>query len=525
MAMDPNPKSFPILSYVMARIPSLSPRPPAVEFDIEQPASPPSRHAAKNPSDPSSSSSQIVDDMPHLSDPKVLASMTSAISDVAQTRSILKTLGERPDHEAIDTAKAKLADVEANLSAKLQEIVLSPRPADVEMLEWRALLAERENECRQAADKEKQLYNAIVQLDEMHEAYAKMLKEAEQRLVKIYESAERGLQEEKLDPVSEETNEEVARILQEANEKEIDRINLSSRRLQFLPEEFGRIRGLVVLDISSNQLQNIPDSISGLENLEELNASSNLLESLPDTIGLLQKLKLLNVSGNTLQALPDSICHCRSLVELDVSFNALTYLPTNIGHELVNLEKLSIQLNKIRSLPSSFCDMISLRYLDAHFNELHGLPQAIGKLTQLEYLNLASNFTDLTELPHTFGDLSSLRELDLSNNQIHALPDTFGHLENLEKLNLEQNPLVIPPMEVVNSGLDAVRTFMSKRWLEILEEEDRKRTLEMDEQVQTGWLTRSTTWLKSYISGVSETVSGIVGSPNSPKDPYLEQQL
>lgn len=169
--------------------------------------------------------------------------------------------------------------------------------------------------------------------------------------------------------------------------------------------------------------------------------------------------------------------------------------------------------------------MSSLRYLDAHFNELHGLPQAIGKLTQLEYLNLGSNFTDLTELPHTFGDLSSLKELDLSNNQIHALPDTFGHLENLKKLNLEQNPLTIPPMEVVNKGPDAVRTFMSKRWLEILEEEDRKRTLEMDEQTQTGWLTRSTSWLKTYVSGVSETVSGIVGSPKSPRDPYLDQQL
>lgn len=212
-------------------------------------------------------------------------------------------------------------------------------------------------------------------------------------------------------------------------------------------------------------------------------------------------------------------------MELDASFNSLAYLPTNIGHELVNLQKLAIQLNKIRSLPSSICGMSSLRHLDAHFNELHGLPQAIGKLTQLEYLNLASNFTDLAELPLSFGDLSSLRELDLSNNQIYALPDTFGHLENLKKLNLEQNPLVTPPMEVVNKGLDAVRTFMSKRWLEILEEEDRKRTLEMDEQAQTGWLTRSTSWLKTYVSGVSETVSVIVGSPKTPRDPYLDQQL
>ena len=92
----------------------------------------------------------------------------------------------------------------------------------------------------------------------------------------------------------------------------------------------------------------------------------------------------------------------RSLVELDAGFNSLTYLPTNIGYELLNLQKLMIQLNKIRSLPSSVCEMKSLRYLDAHFNELRGLPIAIGKLTNLEVLNLSSNFSDLRELPETY---------------------------------------------------------------------------------------------------------------------------
>ncbi|CAL1407832.1 unnamed protein product [Linum trigynum] len=54
--MDPNPKSFPILYYVMQRLPSISPKapaappPPIVAFDVEQP--PP-----RSPSDPSSSSS------------------------------------------------------------------------------------------------------------------------------------------------------------------------------------------------------------------------------------------------------------------------------------------------------------------------------------------------------------------------------------------------------------------------------------------------------------------------------------
>lgn len=215
----------------------------------------------------------------------------------------------------------------------------------------------------------------------------------------------------------------------------------------------------------------------------------------------------------------------RSLVELDVSFNNLTYLPTNIGYELPNLQRICIQYNKIRSLPTSICEMYSLRHLDARFNELRGLPAAIGKLTNLEFLNLSSNFSDLTELPDTFGDLINLKELDLSNNQINALPDTFGRLDNLAKLNLDENPLVIPPVEIVKEGVETVKVFMAKRWLNILVEEERRSMLEVKEPAQTGWLTRSTSWLKDIVSDVSGSVSGYLGSPRTPRDPYLDQQL
>lgn len=217
----------------------------------------------------------------------------------------------------------------------------------------------------------------------------------------------------------------------------------------------------------------------------------------------------------------------RSLVELDASFNRLAYLPTNIGHELVNLQKLLVPLNKIRFLPTSTGEMVSLRHLDAHFNELHGLPATIGKLTNLEILNVSSNFTDMKELPETFGELTNLKELDLSNNQIHALPNTFGRLDQLVKLNLEENPMVIPPVEVVKEGVGAVKTFMAKRWLDILLEEERRSMLKLEgdnnegEQMPTGWLTRSTSWLKT----VGENVSGILGGGNSPRDPCLDQQL
>ncbi|KAJ6306083.1 hypothetical protein OIU78_021417 [Salix suchowensis] len=134
---------------------------------------------------------------------------------------------------------------------------------------------------------------------------------------------------------------------------------------------------------------------------------------LPDSIGLLRNLKFLNVSANKVKALLESIALCSSLVEIDASFNNLLSLPINIGYGLVNLERLSIQLNKICLLPPFIYEMKSLRFLDVHFNEPRGLPQAIGRLTNIDVLNLSSNFSDLEELPEEIGDLMNLKELDL----------------------------------------------------------------------------------------------------------------
>lgn len=534
--MDPNPNNFPILSYVMAKIPSFkrtfstAAAAAAADFDVENP--PPSTTLGDE-----EPYFELTEKMPHLANPKLISAMRLAVADVAQTRSVLHTLGVRPDHEAVDAARLRLSEIEADLSKSLEEIVLTSQPADSNKLDWRVHQAKKEEECRKAAEREKEIYKAVINLDEMHEAYEKMLSEAESRLERIYEAAvegkdeaEESFREKENGPHegAEEMNEEVARILRDAESgKVIERMDLTGRRLRLLPEEFGRFKSLVALNLSNNLLEAIPDSIAGLENLEELNLSGNLLESLPDSLGLLFHLKVLDVSGNKLIALPDSISHCRSLVELDASFNKLTYLPTNIGYELVNLQRLSIHLNKLRSLPKSIGDMKSLRLLDVHFNELHGLPPTIGKLTNLEIINLSSNFSDLTELPDTIADLTNLKELDLSNNQIHALPNQFGRLQNLIKLNVDENPLVIPPKEVVNEGVQAIKNYMTKRWVDMVMEEQRRNSLEAQEQPETSIITRSTSWLNNIVSNVTGTISEYLGgaSEKSNENSYLNQQL
>lgn len=80
-----------------------------------------------------------------------------------------------------------------------------------------------------------------------------MLKEAEEKLQKIYDAGDAA--EESTAPETEEVNEEIIRILQEGTTKGLEKVHLSKRNLKILPEAFGKIQGLVVLNVSQNQLK------------------------------------------------------------------------------------------------------------------------------------------------------------------------------------------------------------------------------------------------------------------------------
>lgn len=239
LTMDTSRRSIPVLSHAMNKLPSLTRPAGAVvaAFDIEQP--PPISPATPPPAEPFFDPSER---MPAVTDPKIISDIRSTVSDVSRTRSIISQLGPRPDHESVDSAKARLAEVELKLASELDEISLSE--IDGEDLK------------KKEAEREREIYKAVIALDELHESYGKVLAEAEAKLEKIYEAAVAGYGgDDDVAEAVEEVDEEVVRILQEANRKEVERIDLSDRCLRFLPEAFGKIRTLVALNLSVNQLQ------------------------------------------------------------------------------------------------------------------------------------------------------------------------------------------------------------------------------------------------------------------------------
>lgn len=73
----------------------------------------------------------------------------------------------------------------------------------------------------------------------------------------------------------------------------------------------------------------------------------------------------------------------------------------------------------------------------------------------------------------------------------------------------------------MKQGVGAVKMYMGKRWVSMLEEEETLANMkdEMD-QTDADWLTRTTSKLKTYVTEVSEYLG-----TNSPRDPFLDQQL
>jgi hypothetical protein len=210
------------------------------------------------------------------------------------------------------------------------------------------------------------------------------------------------------------------------------------------------------------------------------------------------------------------------LVSLVADLNQLSYLPSQIGFCLTNLEQLSVKWNKLRTLPSSLCSLKSLKRLEVKFNHLKALPTAIGNLTNLEVLDASCNFMDLQIVPDTIGDLTSLVEIDLSCNQIKTLPPSFGRLQNLKKVNILENPLLIPPLNIAESGCEEIMAYMRERWQNYVDEKNRP--VEEGEQVDATW----GAWFGKVISAVTQWPSS--SSPTRPSeassvDQLLDQQL
>lgn len=227
------------------------------------------------------------------------------------------------------------------------------------------------------------------------------------------------------------------------------------------PFFFANIPSLSTLDLSGNPLGSIDNQVfEPLTSLETLKMNDcNLTHIGNYAFQSLENLKNLELSGNMFFTTDWSLI--------------LDYLP--------RLEYLDLRNSRIRTIPEiAFSNNTYLRTLILAQNELVNFDVAhtVGKLQQLDTLDLSSchltlplsedafiNTTKIRTL-HLSGNslfasdllvalapLSHLEKLSLSNCGLTRLPDTFHNFKSLQELDISHNPLndafvkIIAPLE------------------------------------------------------------------------------
>ncbi|XP_039824095.1 putative disease resistance protein RGA1 isoform X3 [Panicum virgatum] len=233
---------------------------------------------------------------------------------------------------------------------------------------------------------------------------------------------------------------------------------------------FAPARSLRVLDLSECFIQVLPDSIGQLKQLRYLIAPEIRDEIVPECITKLSNLIYLNLQGSNIRALPESIgelerlmhldlSYCRCIQELPASFRTLERLAhldlSNCPYiegvlkslqSLSRLEHLNLSGNRnIGDLTRAMSGLTGLQYLNlSHVVSCNGLQQVLVNLTKLRYLNLEGSLkngpylkAEIDSLLECVSSLSNLEYLNLGSNfTLRTIPESIGNLRKLNTLDL-----------------------------------------------------------------------------------------
>jgi Leucine-rich repeat (LRR) protein len=179
------------------------------------------------------------------------------------------------------------------------------------------------------------------------------------------------------------------------------------------------------LDLSNNNITGGLPNIDSLLSLQILNLQYNQFTgTIPLSMTRRFDLSFLLLSHNKLTgAIPPQFGDSKRLQFLDLSNNQLT-------------GTIPPELNNIVYNDNPFT---TLRYLLLDSNQLSGTIPRLGRLYQLNYINLAKN--NLTgNLPIRIDSLQSLATLNVSDNQLSgAIPQTIKQLSQLVQLDISNN--------------------------------------------------------------------------------------
>ncbi len=157
--------------------------------------------------------------------------------------------------------------------------------------------------------------------------------------------------------------------------KNLTELNLSKNEFTDFPVEIRGFCQLEKLYINQNNIKSIPENVFPfLENLQLLNLSTNRLEKLPQDMKRCQHLNYLNLSNNCLRNL-DPLVGLSHLKELYVEKNQLAELPNQLFQNS-NLTLFKANGNPLKKPPVEVCAG-GLRDIQNYFEMLEANAQDV----------------------------------------------------------------------------------------------------------------------------------------------------
>jgi internalin A len=172
-----------------------------------------------------------------------------------------------------------------------------------------------------------------------------------------------------------------------------------------------------------------------------------------------------------LTSLPQVLYLFQGLRILSASFNRLSSIDADIG-KLVQLERLDLRENKIARVAPEIGRLAALTDLTLWQNPITRLPDELCSLTRLKHMFL--RHCHLASLPTDIGQLKALKVLDVRCNRLRSLPASILDLKLpfFEKwithsgtlapgIFIEKNPLESPPMRTFLQGRNALKSYFA----------------------------------------------------------------
>ncbi len=164
----------------------------------------------------------------------------------------------------------------------------------------------------------------------------------------------------------------------------IEKLILSNNRFINLPIEVFNFKKLKILECSHCDIEYLWDDFDKLKNLTHLYLDNNRIDFLPNSLSLLKKLKCLDINNNPICDIPFEIGELTSLERLDLSQK--DYRPEFLKKSTPIIYKINPNL-----LPESIGRLKNLVLLNVSHRGLKQLPKEIINLNKLKWLMVEGN--------------------------------------------------------------------------------------------------------------------------------------